>query len=422
MIPMIITILLMIYVVDAIHDPSISQLPITLSHRRRRQQQYSLEQRQKHNRLLPRFHQQHQQQLQRNHFYDTTKNIVELRGGSSNSNHNNDNQNDYYMNENSSDTYNAHYRPSSSTMLPHNSHMNEDNNDMYDPNWDSSLSTAATRRTTTIDSSYPNEPVPETVQERHDRWKSQQLLQQYEQQQQAQSLSYSQYDPKGQTKLLLSISKSSRAIIFFIYMWRILHLYESVTGTSITTTSNTGEIISSTIRHTKNHLLSMFSTKSVLSIPLMLLFLANMMGTITSILSTQQQSHTTKKRLKAILNMNKFVELIVIVYTMMRLTILPSKYVTKEIYISRLFHSIIFIMQGQVYTRFSWDSESIAPSIHTYSTSTTTSNTPAANYGATTATTQPLAATTIIQQQPQHPSVDDYYYNENINDNNYNHR
>jgi hypothetical protein len=87
------------------------------------------------------------------------------------------------------------------------------------------------------------------------------------------------------------------------------------------------------------------------------------MATMTLVLSSET-NHTTKKRLKAILNMNKLVEVIVIMYALVRLTIFPSPYVTKEVYIGRILHAILFIIQGQAYTRFSWDSETIAPSVH----------------------------------------------------------
>ena len=240
--------------------------------------------------------------------------------------------------------------------------------------------------TRTATNGYPNESTI-SVQEQLDSWKLQQL-----QQQQQQQPSSPYVDRKGQTKLLVSINKTSRAVIFFIYMWRILHLYESVTGHinmyAVPSSSSSSSFSRTTAQSLATHLWT-FRPVSILSVPLLLLFLSNMLATITLVVSTET-NHSTKKRLKAILNMNKLVEVMVIAYTFIRLTIVPSPYVTKEIYIGRILHSILFIIQGQAYTRFSWDSEAIAPSFQQAASNGTTDPV----HRATTTTTTPTTVTT----------------------------
>ena len=252
--------------------------------------------------------------------------------------------------------------------------------------------------TRTATNGYPNESTI-SVQEQLDSWKLQQL-----QQQQQQQPSSPYVDRKGQTKLLVSINKTSRAVIFFIYMWRILHLYESVTGHinmyAVPSSSSSSSFSRTTAQSLATHLWT-FRPVSILSVPLLLLFLSNMMATITLVVSTET-NHSTKKRLKAILNMNKLVEVMVIAYTFIRLTIVPSPYVTKEIYIGRILHSILFIIQGQAYTRFSWDSEAIAPSFQ---------------QAASNGTTDPVhQATTTAPSHYHQPSPDTWSNNESYSD------
>mmetsp|Transcript_2229 Transcript_2229/g.4527 ORF Transcript_2229/g.4527 Transcript_2229/m.4527 type:complete len:137 (-) Transcript_2229:304-714(-) len=66
-------------------------------------------------------------------------------------------------------------------------------------------------------------------------------------------------------------------------------------------------------------------------------------------------SHATKKRLKGILNLHKGVELVVMVYNVVRLAIVPSKYTPREVYIGRTISNFFFLMQAQLYTKLSWD-------------------------------------------------------------------
>jgi hypothetical protein len=171
-----------------------------------------------------------------------------------------------------------------------------------------------------------NDPVHETVQERLDQWRSVQMANS------AQSQA-SLHDDQGRMKLLTSIGKGSRAAIFFILMWRDVSLYETASARSNL-------------------------SRMVLSVPLIFLFIGNMAGAIVSLTSP---SHATKKRLKAILNLDKLVEVFLLVYYVIRLTVWPSRYTPREVYIGNCFHSAFFLLQCQGCTRLSWDENAAQP-------------------------------------------------------------
>ena len=164
----------------------------------------------------------------------------------------------------------------------------------------------------------------ETVQDRVDKWRSAQL-------EKSQHLSPLQQasprDESGRMKLLASVGKGSRAFIFFVLMWRDIHLFE------LADKSFKG------------------ATRLMVVVPLTLLFLGNLMGVIASMTGALPSS---KKKLKAILNFDKFVESILLGWYFIRLTVAPSKYVPREIFISNTLHSIFFLIQCQAYTRVTW--------------------------------------------------------------------
>jgi hypothetical protein len=134
-------------------------------------------------------------------------------------------------------------------------------------------------------------------------------------------------DAQGRVKLLTHVGRGSRALIFFVLMWRDVHLYE---------------VADQTYK-------GLFRLVTV--IPLVLLFISNLAGAVTSITSP---SHSAKKRLKAILNLDKLVEMLIIVFNFGRLTIFPSQYTPREIYIANTLHSVFFILQSQAFTRLTW--------------------------------------------------------------------
>jgi hypothetical protein len=128
-------------------------------------------------------------------------------------------------------------------------------------------------------------------------------------------------------KLLTSVSKGSRALIFFLLLWRDVHLYE------VADTTLTGVV------------------RLLVVTPLCALFLANLAGVVASLTSP---GHSAKKRLKAILNLDKVVEAILICYNFIRLTVWPAKYAPREVFIANILHSVFFLLQSQAFTRVTW--------------------------------------------------------------------
>lgn len=173
----------------------------------------------------------------------------------------------------------------------------------------------------------------ETVQERLDTWKAAQLVN-------AARYQESLRDEQGRVKLLTSVGKGSRAAIFFFLVLRDLHLYERAA------------LVASAPRR-------LFFT-----VPLIFLFLANMVGVAVSMASP---SHVARKRLKAILNLDKVVEVLLVLYAVVRLTIWPNKYAPREVYVGHIFHSAVFLLQCQAFTRLSWDDTAGQP-MSTYAT------------------------------------------------------
>lgn len=128
-------------------------------------------------------------------------------------------------------------------------------------------------------------------------------------------------------KLITSVSKGSRSLIFFLLLWRDVHLYE---------------VADTTLKGL---------TRLMVVTPLCALFLANLAGVVASVTSP---SHSAKKRLKAILNLDKLVEALLICYNFIRLTILPAQYIPREVYIANTLHSVFFLLQSQAFTRVTW--------------------------------------------------------------------
>jgi len=171
----------------------------------------------------------------------------------------------------------------------------------------------------------------ETVQDRVDAWRKHQQ-EMYSQQTPAQAANPRGSD--GRFKLMASVSKGSRALIFFLLMWRDVHLYE-VADQSFKGIRRLCSVV-----------------------PLILLFIANLAGCVSSLTSP---GHSAKKRLKAILNLDKFVEIMIILFNFVRLTVAPSKYTPREVYIANTLHSVFFILQSQAFTKVSWDELQEAP-------------------------------------------------------------
>merc|ERR1712127_859539 len=87
-------------------------------------------------------------------------------------------------------------------------------------------------------------------------------------------------------------------------------------------------------------------------IPAILLFLGNMLGCVFSV--TSYGNSSSKKRMKAILNLNKVVEVSLLIYNIIRLTIFPNKFVMREIYVGRTLSNFLFMVQCQLFTKVAW--------------------------------------------------------------------
>jgi hypothetical protein len=148
-------------------------------------------------------------------------------------------------------------------------------------------------------------------------------------------------DEKGQRKLILSptnsnqISKASLSIWFFVLLLRSLSHYE------------TAGLVSSR----KTNILT-----SLILLPPALLLVGNILGFLLSITSTATTSYTSNKRkFKLLINMNQAMELFLTFYYFLRLTFLPNPYVTKEIYVGKLFSCALYLISSHMFTRVSWD-------------------------------------------------------------------
>lgn len=136
-------------------------------------------------------------------------------------------------------------------------------------------------------------------------------------------------DEQGRMKLIASVSKGSRAFIFFVLMWRDIHLFETADQSL-----KSGGVL-----------------RLMAVIPLTLLFIGNMAGVVASFTSP---GHATKKRMKAILNLDKIVEVLLLGWYFLRLTVLPSKFIPRELFIANTLHSVFFLIQCQAFTRVTW--------------------------------------------------------------------
>merc|ERR1711971_911948 len=69
-----------------------------------------------------------------------------------------------------------------------------------------------------------------------------------------------------------------------------------------------------------------------------------------------------KKRMKAILNLNKLMEMTLMAYNVMRLVLVPSKLVLREIYVGRTLSNFLFLVQCQLFTKVTWNAAQVKAS------------------------------------------------------------
>ena len=67
------------------------------------------------------------------------------------------------------------------------------------------------------------------------------------------------------------------------------------------------------------------------------------MGALASVKGTG----STKRRLKAILNLNKLVEVLCMVYNVIRMAAVPSEYVPREMYVARTVTNFMFLSSAK---------------------------------------------------------------------------
>jgi len=145
-------------------------------------------------------------------------------------------------------------------------------------------------------------------------------------------------------------------------MWRTVHHYEladATFGRPIGGSSGSG----GGFRHAV--------LRAIVVTPLVILFLGEMMGAILGLVGggggtgggAGGGGRVTKRRLKGILNLHKFVELTMLMYNVVRLALWPSRYVAREVYIGRTISNFFFLMQAQLYTKLSWEDVSESSSV-----------------------------------------------------------
>lgn len=172
----------------------------------------------------------------------------------------------------------------------------------------------------------------ESVEERLEAWRQQQ---QYKYEHQTPLDAASPREEDGKMKLLASVSKGSIGLFFFILMWRSVHHYE------LADQSFSG------------------ATRLFFVIPPVLLFIGNMAGMAGSVMSSGSMG---KKRMKAILNLNKLMEMTLMAYNVMRLVLVPSKLVLREIYVGRTLSNFLFLVQCQLFTKVTWNAGQVKAS------------------------------------------------------------
>jgi hypothetical protein len=177
----------------------------------------------------------------------------------------------------------------------------------------------------------PEHVFHESVQERVDRWRSEQM-------QRYQNLTPEQEsnprDEMGRAKLFTNVSKGARAMIFLFFVFRNVHLIDLA-----------------------DQCVTRAFSKRLIRLVLMMLFVGNLAGAVATFTSP---SHSSKKRMKMILNGDKLVEVMLLGWNFIRLTVNPAVHVPREVFVASMLHSLLFLLQAQSFTRLTWD-ENVAP-------------------------------------------------------------
>ena len=79
------------------------------------------------------------------------------------------------------------------------------------------------------------------------------------------------------------------------------------------------------------------------------------MGCVGSLVgNTAKSGSKQKKRFKALLNLNKLMELTLFLYNLIRVSVVPAPYGMREMYVGRAISNFLFLTQCQLFTKVTW--------------------------------------------------------------------
>lgn len=134
---------------------------------------------------------------------------------------------------------------------------------------------------------------------------------------------------------MAQVGRGARSGIFFIFVWRNIHFYQLAE--------------------------EYFAKKGgglkrlIVTLNLMILFLLNISGFVSSFTGKDgSTTHTQKKRLKAVLNIDKLIEVSFLVVGLIRLTLFPQSRDQSEIMLASIIHHVFFALTVHTYTKLNW--------------------------------------------------------------------
>jgi len=177
----------------------------------------------------------------------------------------------------------------------------------------------------------PNSQI--SVEEHFQAW---QLEQQQRYENQSQLDQQNPRDEQGRVKLSFVVSRASISVLFFVLIMRSLHHFELT-----------------------DKMFKKSPLRPFFIFPTIILFLSNMAGFVAAF---STPSSKTKRRMKAVINLNKLFELCQFLYCICRIIIFPNKYVERDIYVGRSLGHFIILAQCQLMTKVAWGiSQVISP-------------------------------------------------------------
>mmetsp|Transcript_13670 Transcript_13670/g.20812 ORF Transcript_13670/g.20812 Transcript_13670/m.20812 type:complete len:319 (+) Transcript_13670:83-1039(+) len=189
----------------------------------------------------------------------------------------------------------------------------------------------------------PQQQQGDAFQDRIDTWKQEQMQQQEKFRQVADAVKEGGGSPeqlyeamKQNNPLMAQVGRGARSGIFFMFVWRNIHFYQ---------------LAEEYFAKKGGGLKRLFVTLN-----LMILFLLNISGFVSSFTGRDgSTTHTQKKRLKAVLNIDKLIELSFLVVGLIRLTLFPQSRDQSEIMLASIIHHVFFALTVHTYTKLNWD-------------------------------------------------------------------